>query len=108
MAAPAGTSRHKGRSASTARTIYLPARRSWRERQRLDERLVSGEVILAVNDDGDDVVTFMDPETEWQRDDVLAQLVARLAAGPSPLVAETLEVELERVKSVPLVVADVS
>jgi hypothetical protein len=104
MAAPAGTSRHKGRSASTARTIYLPARRRWREVQRIDERLVEGEVILTVNDDGDDVLTFMDPETECQRDDVLAQLQAHLAAGPRPHVVEPLAAELERVRTCELVV----
>ena len=99
MAGVPGTQRgHRG-AASTARTIYLPARRSWRERQRIDERLVEGEVIVTANDDGGAVLTYMAPETEYQRRDVLEQLQAHIDAGPDPRMVEALATELEHVRT---------
>ena len=104
MAGVPGTQRgHRG-AASTTRTIYLPARRSWRERQRIDERLIEGEVIVTVNDDGGAVLTYMAPETEGQRGDLLGQLQAHIDAGPDPLMVEALATELEHVRSCELVV----
>lgn len=91
----------KHRKASTARTIYLPARRTQRQLQRIDDRITDGEVVIW-HDDRAVRLSYMPPETEEQRADVVEQLRERIAAAGDAEVRELLAAEVERVTVSPL------
>ena len=103
MAGAPGTSRHKGRAASTARTIVV-SQPSWAQRleqQRAEEtrQLEAGYVIREYGSDDEPIrVAFIPPETEHQREFVLDELRAIHDHASDPEIRLRLADEIERVR----------